>query len=64
MQAQSLRTLIERGVTRDGYIGGSRSFYQSKGLADAGILLGVGILAGAVAVGGIVLASVLKKARK
>jgi hypothetical protein len=56
--------LIERGVTRDGYIGGSRSSYQSKGLADAGVMVGVGILAGAVAVGGIVLASVLKKARK
>lgn len=35
MQAQSLRTLIERGVTRDGYIGGSRSPYESEGPADA-----------------------------
>ncbi|GFZ50262.1 Mitochondria fission 1 protein [Saitozyma sp. JCM 24511] len=45
MQAQSLRQLIERAVTRDGYIG-------------------LGILAGATALTGVVLASVWKRARK
>ncbi|ORX38029.1 mitochondria fission 1 protein [Kockovaella imperatae] len=45
MQAQSLRVLIERGVTRDGYIG-------------------LGIVAGAAAVAGVVLASVIKRTKK
>jgi len=45
MQAQSLRTLIERAVTRDGYIG-------------------MGLLAGGVALTGIVVASIWKRAAK
>ncbi|KAL1409038.1 Mitochondrial fission 1 protein [Vanrija albida] len=45
MQAQSLRQLIDKAVTRDGYIG-------------------MGIIAGAAAVTGIVLASVIKRATR
>ncbi|WVR08333.1 mitochondria fission 1 protein [Kwoniella sp. DSM 27419] len=45
MQAQSLRTLIDQAVTRDGYIG-------------------VGIIAGAAALTGVVIAGLLKRSRR
>ncbi|OCF37275.1 mitochondria fission 1 protein [Kwoniella heveanensis CBS 569] len=45
MQAQSLRTLIDQAVTRDGYIG-------------------VGIIAGAAAVTGLIVASLVKRSRR
>lgn len=63
MQAQSLRTLIEQSVTRDGYIGKylSRSHTSSKIVADQ---VGMGLLAGAAAVTGLVVAGVLKRARR
>ncbi len=45
MQAQSLRTLIDRAETREGYIG-------------------IGLATGAVALGGLLLAGVIKQAQR
>ena len=97
MQAQSLRVLIERGVTRDGYIGEQRVFgsqnlnhldllsvsscllvflssinpmspppliIPSAGCWVLTCVLGLGILAGAAAVAGVVVASVIKRSKK
>ena len=61
MQAQSLRTLIEQSVTRDGYIGESPTATGESGLR---LMLGMGLLAGAAAVTGLVVAGVLKRARR
>jgi len=58
MQAQSLRTLIENSVQRDGYIGESESVWRLK------LMVGMGLLAGAAAVTGLVVAGVLKRARR
>lgn len=62
MQAQSLRTLIEQSVTRDGYIGKSCSYYSATEVETDGV--GMGLLAGAAAVTGLVVAGVLKRARR
>jgi fission 1 protein len=58
MQARSLRTLIENSVQRDGYIGESYSAWRVK------LISGMGLLAGAAAVTGLVVAGVLKRARR
>jgi fission 1 protein len=58
MQAQSLRTLIEQSVTRDGYIGKLPAVWWMK------LTSGMGLLAGAAAVTGLVVAGVLKRARR
>ena len=58
MQAQSLRTLIEQSVTRDGYIGELDIYWWIK------LMTGMGLLAGAAAVTGLVVAGVLKRARR
>jgi fission 1 protein len=60
MQAQSLRSLIERAVTRDGYIGMYFLFpFFAGGIGSR--YTGVGIIAGAAAVTGIVLTAVFKR---
>ncbi|KAK4685102.1 hypothetical protein P7C73_g5054, partial [Tremellales sp. Uapishka_1] len=65
MQAQSLRTLIERAVTRDGYIGElDLGDLAVNARLQTDVTTGVGILAGAAAVTGLVLAGVLKKASR
>jgi fission 1 protein len=61
MQAQSLRTLIEQSVTRDGYIG---EFISVQDSSDSTDTTGMGLLAGAAAVTGLVVAGVLKRARR
>jgi fission 1 protein len=69
MQAQSLRTLIEQAVTRDGYIGELSSGHTVQAMCKNAKdrltrPLGVGILAGAAAVTGIVLAGVWRRASR
>jgi fission 1 protein len=62
MQAQSLRTLIEQSVTRDGYIG--KSYLCKRVRVVEADESGMGLLAGAAAVTGLVVAGVLKRARR
>ena len=59
MQARSLRTLIENSVQRDGYIG-----RLPLAIRKAKLISGMGLLAGAAAVTGLVVAGVLKRARR
>jgi fission 1 protein len=59
MQAQSLRQVIDRAVTRDGYIGTSAGSSSS-----AKLTAGMGILAGAAAVTGLVATALIKRSRR
>ena len=61
-QAQSLRDLIDRAVKRDAYIG---KWWQRDERTRLGAdVIGVGLLAGAAAVTGVVVASVWRRATR
>lgn len=61
MQAQSLSTLIENAVKRDGLIG---KFEINFIRACANAVPGIGMITGAVAVVGLIAGSVWKRSRK
>lgn len=65
MQAQSLKALIDQAETREGYIGEWRRFCgNSIRHAERFWNSGIGLVAGAAALGGLVVASLYKQARR
>jgi fission 1 protein len=68
-QAQSLRGLIDAAETKEGYIGQHNWLFHGQNQSTAELILflglsGIGLVAGAAAVGGILVASLLKRARR
>jgi len=67
-QAQSLRDLIDAAETKEGYIGESvwANTSTTRANSDRALVpdIGIGLVAGAAAVGGILVAGLLKRARR